>query len=354
MHYHLLVKRLLRRSLGLLLIALAVGVVAGKLWLEYDGPYLEALDPYPYCQAAQSALDEDRILDALELAEADDCPAQLNAANARWNELSARFQRCIGGVWTGYGEGAEGVTCAIVSDLVVFGDVRDLTRQGVAWFRGDDTDTLLIALSAAGIVLTFAPQVGSGASILKGARRAGAVSEALTKNVVKLVQERAWRPLAGLLTDAGRISTKLGPAKTTRVLAYADDADDLAALARFADDARSPLLGLKWGGKGAARMVDDVLYREALKRGPDGMELAMRRGGKALMARQPLIIFAAKTLYKNPEAVLVAIQAIVSFLLRWFTWQFALLLALALTLVGGVLLPPAPKAHAVALPWRLM
>lgn len=331
------VKRLLRRALGALFILVALALVAAKLWLEYDGPYLEALEPYPFCHEAQLALEEGQLPDAIELAEAGDCPKQLGQATARWNELSAVFQRCVDGIWTGRGEDGAGITCAIASDLVVFGDVRDLTRQGVAWFRGEATDTLLVALSAAGIVLTFAPQLGAGTSVLKGARRAGAVSETLAKNVAKLVQERAWRPLAGLLTDAGRMSAKLGPAKTTRMLRYADDADELAVLARFADNAPSPLLGLKWGGKSAARMADDVLYREALKRGPEGMELALRRGGKALLARQPLVVFAAKTLYKNPEAVLAAILAIVSFLLRWFDWQFVLLVSLVLLLVGMLL-----------------
>jgi len=346
--YDLLVKRLLRRGLGLLLIVMALGIVAGKLWLEYDGPYLEALDPYPFCQEAQVALDEDRVLDAIELAEASDCPEQLTAANSRWNELGAVFQRCVDGIWTGRGEDTAGISCAIASDLIVFGDVRDLSRQGVAWFRGEETDTLLVALSGAGIVLTFAPQLGAGTSLLKGARRAGAVSEPLAKNVAKLVQDGAWRPLAGLLTDAGRISAKVGPAKATRMLRYADDADELATVAKFADAAPSPLLGLKWGGKSAARMTDDVLYREALKRGPEGVQLAMQRGGKALLARQPLVVFAAKSLYKNPEAVLAAIAAIVAFLLRWFDWQFVLILALVLGSVGAFLNRPRSRRRAVS------
>lgn len=343
MPYHHLVKRLLRRGLGLLLIVLALALVAGKLWLEYDGPYLEALDPYLFCQEAQAALDDDRVLDAIELAEASDCPEQLTTATEKWNELGAVFQRCVDGIWTGRGEDTAGISCATASDLVVFGDVRDLTRQGVAWFRGEETDTLLVALSGAGIVLTFAPQLGAGTSLLKGARRAGAVSETLAKNVAKLVRERAWRPLASLLTDAGRISTKVGPAKATRMLRYADDADELAAVAKFAESAPSPLLGLKWGGKSAARMTDDVLYREALKRGPQGLQLAMQRGSKALLARQPLVVFAAKTLYKNPEAV----GALITFLLRWFSWQVVLIVALVLGSVGAFLNRPRSRRRAV-------
>lgn len=336
-------KRFLRRALGAFSIVLALALVAGKLWLEYDGPYLEALAPYPFCEAAKEALEHGDIPTAIELAEASDCPEQLSEATARWNELGALFQRCVNGIWTGRAEDGAGVACAIASDLVVFGDVRDLTRQGAAWLRGDDTDVLLVALSAAGIVLTFAPQLGAGASVLKGARRAGAVSEPLAKNVAKLVQDRAWRPLGALLTDAGRISVKLGPAKASRALRYADDAEELAVVARFAERAPSPLLGLKWGGKGAARLADDVLYGEALKRGPKGMELALQRGGKALLARQPLVVFAAKSLYKHPEAIAAAIMAFVKFLVRWFTWRAVLVVAAVSLLLGSLLWQARPK-----------
>ena len=287
------------------------------------------------------------MLDAIELAEASDCPEQLTAANSRWNELGAVFQRCVDGIWTGRGEDTAGISCAIASDLIVFGDVRDLSRQGVAWFRGEEPIRCWWRSRALASCSRSRRSSGPERRCSR-APAGGAVSEPLAKNVAKLVQDGAWRPLAGLLTDAGRISAKVGPAKATRMLRYADDADELATVAKFADAAPSPLLGLKWGGKSAARMTDDVLYREALKRGPEGVQLAMQRGGKALLARQPLVVFAAKSLYKNPEAVLAAIAAIVAFLLRWFSWQVVLIVALVLGSVGAFLNRPRSRRRAVS------
>lgn len=342
-HYHHRVKRLLRRGLGLLLMLLALALLGAKLWLEHDGPYLEALPPYPYCSEAQAALHDGNVPDAIELAEAGGCHEQLTAAQARWNELSAVFQRCLDGVWTGRAADGAGLTCAVASDLVVFGDVRDLTRQGISWARGEATDPVLIALSAAGIALTFAPQVGAGTSILKGARRAGALTEGLARSAVKLVQERAWRPLGSLLTDAGRISTKLGPAKATKALAYADDATDLARIAQFAEAAPNALLGLKWGGKAIVRLGDDALYKEALRRGPDGVRLALTRGTKALMTQQPLLVFVAKSVYKNPEAIAAFLAALVGWLIAWFSWQTSLVIAAVLFIVGRLLFRHGPK-----------
>ncbi len=329
-------RRFLRRLLGTVLVVAAVALLAGKMWLDWDGPYLEALPAYEFCTEARSALDEGDPLTAIELAEAGDCQTELSAARTEWNSVAAVFARCVDGIWTGRGEDAYGIGCAIASDLIVFGDVRDLTRQGVSWFRGEETDEVLVALSAAGIALTFTPQVGAGTSLLKAARRAGALTERFAKSVVKLVRERAWRPLAGLFGDAGRISIKVGPARATKALAYADDATELATLTKFVETVPHPLLGLKWGGKSAARIADPALYTEALKRGPSGLRLAASRGGKALLARQPLLVFVAKSIYKNPEAIAAAIAWLVSFILAWLTWPWVGAVAGVLMFLGFI------------------
>jgi hypothetical protein len=323
------VGRLLRRLLGVVLVLAGLAVVAGKLWLDATGPYLESLTPYPFCERARAELEAGRPLDAMELAEAGGCEDELAAARSEWDRLGAVFRRCVHGVWTGRAEDGVGIGCAIASDLVVLGDVRDLARQGVAWLRGEETDEMLVALSAAGLALTFAPQVGAGNDLLKAARRAGALSEGLAGAVVRLVRERAWRPLADLLGSAGRMSLRLGPARATRALAYADDADELARVARFAESSPSPLLGLRWGGKGAARLTDESLYAAALARGPSGVELAVRRGSRALLSRQPLVIAAAKALYRGDASALAVL------LLRRATWPWVGTVAAAMLLLGA-------------------
>src|SRR5690554_1932226 len=268
-------------------------------------------------------------MEAIELAEAGGCDEELAAARAEWDRLAAVFRSGGSGGWTGGAEDGVGVACAVASDLVVFGDVRDLTRQAGRWLRGEDADEVLVALSAAGIALTFAPQVGAGNDLLKAARRAGALGEGLARSVVRLARERAWRPLAGLLSDAGRIGVKLGPARATRALAYADDADELARVARFVETAPSPLLGLRWGGKGAARLADPDLYAAALARGPAGVELAVRRGTKALLARQPLVVALAKQLFNGNASALAVL------LLRRLTWPVVVGVAAGLVLLGA-------------------
>lgn len=336
---HRLLWRALRFVLAPLLVAAGVAALLGKVWLVASGPFVEALEPYPYCLEAERALVEDRVADALELAEAGDCASVAAAAQVRWDALSAQLERCWEGVWSGRGEDAAGVGCAVASDLLVFGDVRDLTLQALAWGQGDATDPVLIGLSAAGIALTFVPQVGAGNALLKGARRAGAISTGLARSVTTLVRQRAWPALAGLFTDVGRIGAKLGPARATRALAYADDAAEMATLARFVETAPHPLVGLRLGGKRVASIADDGVYRAGLTRGPAGLQLVAERGGAALLARQPLLIWAAKSVVKHPEALAAFMLALATWLLRWATWPVVLVTSAVLVALGSVLWP---------------
>ena len=322
------------------LVIVAVGAVLGKAWLDLGGPYLEALPAYAYCDEAAAALVQDRVLDALELAEAGGCAEVLAAAQSRWSSVAATLERCLDGARTGYGDDAAAVGCAVASDLVVFGDVRDLTRQGLAWSRGDATDPVLVALSSAGLVLTFAPQVGLGNALMKVARRAGTLTNALAGGVVTLVRRGAWAPLATMLGDAGRIGAKVGVARGTRALAYADDAAEMATLARYVERVPQPLLGLRWGGKQVIRLADDdALYRAALSRGPAGLRLAAERGGRALLTRQPLLVALAKGVWKNPEALARALAALAAWLLRWATWPWVATFAATLGLSAVIVWP---------------
>jgi hypothetical protein len=321
------------------LVVLGVGAIAFKAWLSFDGPYLEALPLHAFCEEAEEALATDRVADAIDLAEAGDCVGVGERAQARWDSLTAVASRCWDGVWTGRGDGDAGVACAVASDLVVFGDVRDLTREGLSWSRGEETDTVLVALSTAGVVLTLVPTVGAGNSLLKVARRAGTLTRGLSTSVTTLVRQRAWRPLAGVLSDAGRISRKVGPARGTRALAYADTPGELATLARFVETAPNPLLALRWGGKGVARIADDGLYRAALGRGPKGLALAAERGGAAMLSRKPFVVFAAKSLYKHPDVIAAWALAFATWLLRWATWPIVLAVSAVLVLVALLTYP---------------
>lgn len=349
MHLVRVLRRFARALVAVVLVVLAVGALGLKGWLSASGPFLEALDPYPYCEEARHALHSDRVSDAIELAEAGACTGLLAEAEDRWAGLASTAARCWQGVWTGRADDGTGVACAVASDLVVFGDVRDLTRQGLAWGRGDGVDPVLVALSGAGVALTFAPALGAGTSLLKGARRAGALTRGLGDALVVAVRTGSWRSVAGIVGDAGRVAGRLGPARGTRALAYADTPADLTALASFVERAPHPLVALRLGGKRVVAIGDDGLYRAALHRGPAGLALAAERGGRALLARAPFVTFAAKSLYKHPDAIAAWALAFAAFLLRALTWPVVLASAAALVLVARLLWPYRGRSSRSAL-----
>ena len=333
-------KRIGRALLAVALVLTALAAFAGKVVLDGRGPYVEALPDHPFCLEAEWALAEDRVADALELAEAGACASAVERARARWNTIAATFTRCAAGAWTGRGDDVAGVGCALASDLVVFGDVRDLTRQGVAWARGDGTDPVLIGLSAIGLVATFAPHVDAGGALLKAARRAGALSDALAGATLRLVRTGTWSPLVNLFSDAGRIARRLGPAGGARALRHADDVEDVAALASFVEAAPSPLLALRWAGKGAVRLGDDAaLYGAALAKGPQGLALAAARGGRALLARQPVLVALAKAVHRDPASLASFVAWLAATLLRWATWPVVAALAAGALLAAAVVAP---------------
>lgn len=339
-------RRFLRRLIAVAAILVGLGAVAVKVWLTMSGPFLEAMPPYPFCEEAQAALTSGNVAWSLELAEAGDCAQVERDARREWDSLSATFSRCVDGVWTGQADDAAGLACAIASDLVVFGDVRDLTRQGLNWSKGEDTDPVLIALSATGLALTLAPQFGAGASVFKVARRAGTLSDRLASSIMGMLRRGSFRPLGGLLSDAGRISAKVGPPKATRALQYADSAEELSEVARFVEAVDDPLLALRWGGKRTLRLTDDAeLFSEAITRGPPGLILASERGAAALLTRKPLIVTAAKTVYRNPDALLAASAAIAAWLLRWSEWSYVLIVA-GVLIVGGLIVYPYGSGRA--------
>jgi len=338
-------RRFFRRLIAVTAILVGAGAVAVKIWLTMSGPFIEALPPYPFCEEARAALTGGNVAWSLELAEAGGCTEVEGEARREWDSLSAAFSRCVDGVWTGRADDAAGLACAIASDLVVFGDVRDLTRQGLNWSKREDTDPVLIALSATGLALTLAPQFGAGASVFKVARRAGTLSDRLASSIMGLLRRGSFRPLGGLLSDAGRISAKVGPPKATRALQYADSAEELSEVARFVDAVDDPLLALRWGGKRTLRLTDDAaLFTEAVKRGPPGLILASERGAAALLTRKPLLVTAAKTVYRNPEAILAATAALATWLLRWTDWTYVLVVA-GVLIVGGLLSYPYGPAR---------
>jgi hypothetical protein len=127
--------------------------------------------------------------------------------------------------------------------LFVFGDIRDLAREGTRYLTGQQADLWVLGLSGVGIGLTAATYsslgVGlparMGLSVVKAARRLGRLNPKLamrlTRDAAKVEKAEG---LVDLVSDVGRIETKAGTQAALDSLQIAEGPRDLSRYARLA------------------------------------------------------------------------------------------------------------------------
>ncbi len=270
-------------------------VAAGRFLAARDDPArltdleLEAIDRDGGALAARVATE----IDAALAAEDGDLAASFVAlADERGIPVDtarrARVQAATAGGWlaaagafaTGFATGEiddmAGLAGAVAGDLVGVGDVRDLSREGLKALSGEETDTLVVGLSVAGLAVTGATWTSLGAAaparagltVLKTAARAGrlsaglaadlarlarrAVDPALARRVASTTDGAALKalargdgaaPLIAVGRDVARVHGRAGPKAVADALHHATNATDLAKAAvlsdRFGDGTRA-------------------------------------------------------------------------------------------------------------------
>jgi hypothetical protein len=168
-----------------------------------------------------------------------------------------RFGR---GFVTGEPDGYAGIAGAATGDLLVYGDVRDLAREGSRWVRGENADPLMVGLATVGLAVTAGTYLSDGAaapvrmglSLFKTARRAGKIGVNLAADMVRVVRSGRGARAATALADLGTIEAKAGARTALDGLRHADDLADLTRVSRLAQkNGRSTLAILKTLGRGA-------------------------------------------------------------------------------------------------------
>lgn len=263
---------------------------------------MRTLTPAHLQEAIQRALDADDpelAASALQWADANGreiSPAlRARVAEAGTGAAQAlRTARSFGsGFVTGTPEDLPGFAGAAAGDLTLWGDLRDASREGWHYLRGEPVDPLLLGLSAAGLVLTAGTYAtaGTGAparmglTLVKVARRTGKLSAGLLADVSRLVRESvdfaalrrgagtidaaalkaAVRPqglarLSGLLSDVGTVQAKAGTRAALDGLALAGDGRDMTRLARLAEKkGGQTLFILRTLGRGALGLSGALL-----------------------------------------------------------------------------------------------
>jgi hypothetical protein len=348
----------MNRALGVLASLLRMTAAAALVWVCWqDWPAQQARDAFeqlpPYDAAAEASalLKQERISEALLLI--DEALAQdpqntrliiikqgLEAERKSWMRQLALGGR---GALTGRGTDSASLTGAIVADLFVFGDVRDLVIQSGQWLRGEETDELIVALSAGGILLTVSPSVDLGAALLKFARRMGAVSDAFARSVAEVarqaLRQRRADAVSAITDDVAALASRAKPAGAVAILKHVDDPATLRLAARFSekpDGLRALLLDpattMRWLKSGWPHAEAWLL--KAARKGRAGLDY-LAQNSSMMFRGHPLLGF-VKGLYKGniPDWLLTLArgysQVILGLAAGWFGYEVMLLIGRAL------------------------
>ncbi len=144
----------------------------------------------------------------------------------------------------------------LTGDLFVFGDVRDVVREGWRGMRGEEVDTLVLGLAGAGIAVTagmyasagLAAPARAGLSVVKAARRGGHLGAPL----MRLIKVETREGLVQFAGNLGRMQSRTGMRGALDGLKVAEHPRDVAKLARLADAKGTKTRAiLKVAGRGA-------------------------------------------------------------------------------------------------------
>ncbi len=237
-------------------------------------------------EAALAANDADLASSFVELAReqnvavADELSKRVSDAVTEENSTSAFAKRFATGLVTGNSDDVAGLSGTVAGDLFVFGDIRDVVREGKQLAMGEDTDHLILGLATAGLAVTAATYVSvggamplrAGLSLVKDARKVGRLGEGLTKWAGRSVREMVDTPL---LQQAVATGSVMRPGQTMTAIKAAFRAEKAGALVRLAKDVGR--VGEKAGARGA---LDTLRIAEGPKDVARAARLAESRGGQ--------------------------------------------------------------------------
>ncbi len=237
-------------------------------------------------EAALAAHDADLANSFVELAReknlalSDALTTRVNDAVAEEKSASHFAKGFATGLVTGSGDDVASLSGTVAGDLFVFGDIRDVVREGKHLAMGEDTDRLVLGLATAGLAVTAATYVSvggvapirAGLTIVKDARKVGRLGEGLTEWAGRSAREVVDAPVLQQAVASGSV---LRPGDTVNAIKAAFRAEKAGALVRLAKDVGR--VGEAAGTRGA---LDTLRIAEGPKDVARAARLAESRGGQ--------------------------------------------------------------------------
>ena len=237
-------------------------------------------------EAALAAGDADLADSFVELARdkgiavSDELSKRVSDAVAEANSTSHFAKRFATGLVTGNADDVASLSGTVAGDLFVFGDIRDVVREGKHLATGEDTDRLVLGLATVGLAVTAATYVSvggvgpvrAGLTLVKDARKVGRLGEGLTQWAGRSAREVVDAPM---LQQAVATGSVLRPGETVSAIKAAFRAEKAGALVRLAKDVGR--VGEKAGTRGA---LDTLRIAEGPKDVARAARLAESKGGQ--------------------------------------------------------------------------
>lgn len=299
-------KRLLVILFSLLLFAMSANYLLSHIEYSYHEPNIKALLE---TKLQKGELDK-RILQALKQNRYDEAQGYIRLAktfNIDLNETTKQAfakqstttkklvrgaKNFIGGFFSGKGESGTAIAGAVTSDFTLYGDLRDIYREGSHYLANESYDRFILAISMVGVALSATTVITLGssgalkgaASVLKLAKRekylTKGFSRVLEQRLAKSVDTKALKsihfrsideikkssrviaksvhlkPLKPLLKDIHTIQKNSSVADSLKLLKYVDNTKELKAVAKLTKRYKGATVGIfKLLGKRAIRLV---------------------------------------------------------------------------------------------------
>ena len=196
------------------------------------------------------------------------------------NSPSHFAKRFATGLVTGNADDVGSLSGTVAGDLFVFGDIRDVVREGKHFVMGEDTDRLVLGLATAGLAVTAATYVSvggvapvrAGLTLVKDARKVGRLGEGLTEWAGRSAREVVDTPM---LQNAVATGSVMHPGETVSAIRAAFHAEKAGALVRLAKDVGR--VSEKAGARGA---LDTLRIAEGPEDVARAARLAETKGGQ--------------------------------------------------------------------------
>ena len=237
-------------------------------------------------EAALAANDTDLANSFVDLARdkniavTDELSGRVRDAVAEANSTSHFAKGFASGLVTGNADDVASMSGTVAGDLFVFGDIRDVVREGKHLAMGEQTDRLVLGLAAAGLAITAATYVSvggaapvrAGLTLVKDARKVGRLGEGLTLWAGRSARDLVDTPM---LENAVESASVLRPGESVRAIKAAFRPEQATGLVRLAKDVGR--VGEKAGTRGA---LDALAVAEGPKDVARAARLAESKGGQ--------------------------------------------------------------------------